>query len=137
MLFNVFLSILFLVLVFFIFQLFCLHEEERIFISSRPFECGVNPLGSPRVPFSLRFFIIAVLFIIFDVELVLLVPVVWASKFCLSYFCVRLVLFLVIVLAGLMYEWTDGSLAWVNLFCSSLNKTPYLYYDIKIFSTYW
>lgn len=110
---------------------------EPLADSSRPFECGLNPMRSSRVPFSLRFFILAVLFIIFDVELVLLMPVLWASCYSFIYFSVSFLLFIIIVIMGLMYEWFDGSLSWVNIFCSSLKKTAYLYYSNKISSTFY
>lgn len=99
---------------------------EPITDSLSPFECGLNPIRSSRVPFSLRFFILAVLFIIFDVELVLLLPALWASLYTITYFSRSFLLFIVIVMMGLVYEWFDGSLSWVNILCSSLNKNSIL-----------
>nr|ARQ20665.1 NADH dehydrogenase subunit 3 [Nacella magellanica] len=81
---------------------------------SSPFECGFDPLGSARVPFSLRFFLLAVIFLIFDVEIVLLFPFI-SKNLCQinlsmlfgGYF------FLFILLVGLLHEWKEGSLDWV------------------------
>nr|YP_009024479.1 NADH dehydrogenase subunit 3 [Margaritifera dahurica]AGZ13306.1 NADH dehydrogenase subunit 3 [Margaritifera dahurica] len=81
---------------------------------SSPFECGFDPIGSSRVPFSLRFFLLAVIFVVFDVEIVLLFPAVmgiggywmWFS----GYFV--LVLFLVVLFVGVVHEWREGSLEW-------------------------
>nr|UYR22046.1 NADH dehydrogenase subunit 3 [Carcinus maenas] len=78
-----------------------------------PYECGFDPKGSARLPFSLRFFLIAVIFLIFDVEITLLLPV--ASIFNLSSifsWLVTSVLFLAILLVGLYYEWAQGALEW-------------------------
>jgi len=78
-----------------------------------PYECGFDPKGSARLPFSLRFFLIAVIFLIFDVEITLLLPV--ASIFNLSRvfsWLTTSVLFLAILLIGLYYEWAQGALEW-------------------------
>lgn len=84
-----------------------LQDREK----SRPFECGFDPKTVSRLPFSLRFFLIAVIFLIFDVELLLIFPVV------LRIFSLRstavgvtLVIFLVILFAGLIHESNQGSL---------------------------
>nr|YP_009107261.1 NADH dehydrogenase subunit 3 [Cyclograpsus granulosus]CEH11264.1 NADH dehydrogenase subunit 3 [Cyclograpsus granulosus] len=78
-----------------------------------PYECGFDPKGSARLPFSLRFFLIAIIFLIFDVEITLLLPV--ASTLSLtnifSWFFTSLV-FLFILLLGLYYEWSQSALEW-------------------------
>nr|YP_010579422.1 NADH dehydrogenase subunit 3 [Leptestheria dahalacensis]UNY33478.1 NADH dehydrogenase subunit 3 [Leptestheria dahalacensis] len=77
------------------------------------FECGFDPVVSSRVPFSLRFFLIALIFLIFDVEIVLILPSVvstsWVSPFLWIY---SLMFFLTILLLGLYYEWNYGALDW-------------------------
>jgi len=81
----------------------------------RPFECGFNPKGASRLPFSLRFFLIAVVFLIFDVELLLIFPVVM-GMFSVNPVVAGLVLvvFLVILIGGLLHEANQGSLDWAS-----------------------
>nr|YP_009992285.1 NADH dehydrogenase subunit 3 [Chasmagnathus convexus]QNN90158.1 NADH dehydrogenase subunit 3 [Chasmagnathus convexus]QRK27390.1 NADH dehydrogenase subunit 3 [Chasmagnathus convexus] len=78
-----------------------------------PYECGFDPKGSARLPFSLRFFLIAVIFLIFDVEITLLLPI--ASTLNLtnifSWLTTSLI-FLFILLLGLYYEWYQSALDW-------------------------
>nr|YP_010926799.1 NADH dehydrogenase subunit 3 [Latreutes anoplonyx]WKF54306.1 NADH dehydrogenase subunit 3 [Latreutes anoplonyx] len=80
-----------------------------------PFECGFDPKGSARWPFSLRFFLIAVIFLIFDVEITLLMPLVYGIFYSspLSY-SVASLFFLVILFMGLVHEWNEGALDWMN-----------------------
>nr|ASY98423.1 NADH dehydrogenase subunit 3 [Neodanuria bolauana] len=82
---------------------------------SSPFECGFDPISSSRLPFSLRFFLIAIIFLIFDVEITLILPMtiipfnsniiswMWTSN-----------MFLMILIIGLYHEWNQGSLEWAS-----------------------
>nr|QVX31182.1 NADH dehydrogenase subunit 3 [Pelagomacellicephala iliffei] len=80
---------------------------------SSPYECGFNPKSTARIPFSLRFFLLAVIFLVFDIEIVILMPcplLLWATP--PHKFLVTLFLFLIILLLGLIHEWHEGSLNW-------------------------
>nr|YP_010736137.1 NADH dehydrogenase subunit 3 [Postolata guangxiensis]WEL36023.1 NADH dehydrogenase subunit 3 [Postolata guangxiensis] len=81
---------------------------------SSPFECGFDPVGSSRVPFSLRFFLLAVIFVVFDVEIVLLFPVVMVVGSPLMWVggLFTLLVFLVLLFGGVIHEWREGSLEW-------------------------
>nr|DAB41892.1 TPA_asm: NADH dehydrogenase subunit 3 [Uniomerus tetralasmus] len=81
---------------------------------SSPFECGFDPVGSSRVPFSLRFFLLAVIFVVFDVEIVLLFPVVMVIGSSYMWFDSYFVLlfFLMLLFWGVIHEWREGSLEW-------------------------
>lgn len=73
------------------------------------YECGFEPMGPTRVPFSLRFFLVAVIFLVFDLEVVLLFPCVLLSG---NVWLLSLILwlFLFLIGLGLGYEWSEGSL---------------------------
>lgn len=76
-----------------------------------PYECGFDPINSSRLPFSFRFFLIAILFLIFDLEIALLIPLPFSLNFVSSqdkaFF---LILFVLILSVGLYYEWVKGGL---------------------------
>ena len=78
-----------------------------------PYECGFDPKGSARLPFSLRFFLIAVIFLIFDVEITLLLPLANIIKITnITSWSITGLIFLLILLFGLYYEWKEGALEW-------------------------
>ncbi len=77
-----------------------------------PYECGMPPVGSARERFSIKFYLIAMLFIVFDIEAVFLYP--WAVLFKrLGIFgFVEMGVFIVILLIGYIYVWKKGALEW-------------------------
>ena len=77
-----------------------------------PFECGFTPKNLPRIPFSLRFFLICVLFLVFDVELVLIFPAVRSALSGVRpTISIVILSFLIILLLGLYHEVNQGSLS--------------------------
>lgn len=76
------------------------------------YECGENPLGDTRVRFNIRFYVVALIFVIFDVEVVFLFP--WAVVYKqLGWFAfVEMVVFLTILFVGYAYVWRKGDLDW-------------------------
>nr|YP_009159315.1 NADH dehydrogenase subunit 3 [Parochlus steinenii]AKP94959.1 NADH dehydrogenase subunit 3 [Parochlus steinenii] len=80
---------------------------------SSPFECGFDPMNSSRLPFSIRFFMIAIIFLIFDVEIALILPMVMTMKSSnLMIWTSTSLFFIFILLAGLYHEWNQGALNW-------------------------
>nr|YP_010432124.1 NADH dehydrogenase subunit 3 [Orius strigicollis]USW04721.1 NADH dehydrogenase subunit 3 [Orius strigicollis] len=80
-----------------------------------PYECGFDPKSSSRSPFSIQFFLIAVLFLIFDIEIVIILPMIATSKilFLTNWFLTAITFFMVLLL-GLYYEWKNGVLEWAK-----------------------
>nr|BBB33730.1 NADH dehydrogenase subunit 3 [Pectenocypris sp. MZB 22148] len=80
-----------------------------------PYECGFDPLGSARLPFSLQFFLVAILFLLFDLEIALLLPLPWGNQLYTPTETLFLTMTVLILLTlGLMYEWAQGGLEWAE-----------------------
>nr|AFB19721.1 NADH dehydrogenase subunit 3 [Kupeornis chapini] len=80
-----------------------------------PYECGFDPLGSARLPFSIRFFLVAILFLLFDLEIALLLPLPWAVQLQDPITTLILTSILILLLTlGLIYEWIQGGLEWAE-----------------------
>nr|YP_010535226.1 NADH dehydrogenase subunit 3 [Megacopta bituminata]UYA97648.1 NADH dehydrogenase subunit 3 [Megacopta bituminata] len=78
-----------------------------------PFECGFNPKKSARTPFSIQFFLLAVLFLIFDIEIAIILPVVITMKLSMtSKWIFTVMLFITLLILGLYHEWKNGMLEW-------------------------
>nr|UDF83723.1 NADH dehydrogenase subunit 3 [Vermiophis taishanensis] len=78
-----------------------------------PFECGFDPKSSSRLPFSLQFFLIAIIFLIFDVEIALIFPMIMIMKISnLIIWTSTSLIIIFILLIGLYHEWNQGALEW-------------------------
>jgi NADH:ubiquinone oxidoreductase subunit 3 (subunit A) len=86
-------------------------SEEKL----TTYECGENPVGNAWIQFNIRFYVFALIFIVFDVEAVFLLP--WATVFrelgALAY--VEGLVFIAILVVALAYVWRKGDLAWVRI----------------------
>nr|YP_010165840.1 NADH dehydrogenase subunit 3 [Didelphis imperfecta]QRV59774.1 NADH dehydrogenase subunit 3 [Didelphis imperfecta] len=82
---------------------------------SSPYECGFDPLGSARLPFSMKFFLVAITFLLFDLEIALLLPLPWAVQLPSPFVTLILSYCLIMLLtAGLAYEWIQKGLEWTE-----------------------
>jgi NADH-quinone oxidoreductase subunit A len=84
------------------------YEREKLM----PYECGIDPIGDAHERFSVRFYIIAMLFLVFDVEVVFLFP--WAiiyDKLAL-FGLAEMLVFIGILVVGYYYAWRKGALEW-------------------------
>lgn len=81
-------------------------------VKAQPYESGMMPLGDTRARFSVKFYLVALLFIIFDIETIFLIP--WGVLFRqLGLFgFVEMVVFLGVLLVGFIYVWKKGALEW-------------------------
>nr|QHE50210.1 NADH dehydrogenase subunit 3 [Murina shuipuensis] len=80
---------------------------------SSPYECGFDPMGSARLPFSMKFFLVAITFLLFDLEIALLLPLPWASQTNKLMIMLLTALFLItLLIISLAYEWLQKGLEW-------------------------
>nr|QKW88774.1 NADH dehydrogenase subunit 3 [Rhytidodus viridiflavus] len=80
-----------------------------------PFECGFNPMSNKRLPFSIHFFLVAVIFLIFDIEIIIILPMVITMKYTLmKYWLTTSIMFILVLMMGLYHEWYNGMLKWTK-----------------------
>ena len=91
-----------------------LRPKRPTFEKLTTYECGENPEGSPWVKFNIRFYVVALIFLIFDVEVVLLIP--WALVYKELGIVGYLIgaIFLILLGVGMAYEWKKGDLEWAR-----------------------
>lgn len=87
-------------------------RHKRTREKDQPYECGIRPTGDARQPFSVHFYMVGLIFILFDIEAIFLYP--WALVYRqLSVFgFVEMVLYIMILLVGYIFLWKKGALNW-------------------------
>jgi NADH-quinone oxidoreductase subunit A len=91
---------------------FALGKRVKDRIKDSPYECGMAPTGSARERFSVKFYLVAIVFILFDIEAVFLYPwaVVYRELKLFAFF--EMLLFIALVVCGFFYVWKKGALDW-------------------------
>ncbi len=91
---------------------FLLGKKIRGRVKDMPYECGITPSGNARERFSVKFYLVAMVFILFDIEAIFLYPwvVVYRELKIFGFF--EMLIFIVLVLAGFFYIWKKGVLDW-------------------------
>jgi NADH-quinone oxidoreductase subunit A len=91
---------------------YLLGKRVRNRVKDMPYECGIAPTGDARHPFSVKFYLVGMVFILFDIEAIFLYP--WAVVFReLKMFAfVEMLIFIVLIVCGFFYIWKKGALDW-------------------------
>jgi NADH-quinone oxidoreductase subunit A len=89
-----------------------LHSEKYNKVKLEPYECGIEPVTDARDRYSIRYYLVAMLFVIFDVETVFMFP--WAVIFdkLLLFGLIEMLVFIFILVVGYYYAWQKGALEW-------------------------
>jgi NADH-quinone oxidoreductase subunit A len=91
---------------------FLLGKRVRNRVKDLPYECGITPVGDARQRFSVKFYLVAMLFIVFDIESIFLYPWAVVYRELKMFAFVEMLLFIVLILAGFFYIWKKGALDW-------------------------
>ncbi|MEX2263235.1 MAG: NADH-quinone oxidoreductase subunit A [Bryobacteraceae bacterium] len=91
---------------------YLLGKKVRDRVKDLPYECGITPTGSARERFSVKFYLVGMLFILFDIEAVFLYPWVVVYRDLKMFAFVEMLIFIVLILAGFFYIWKKGVLDW-------------------------
>lgn len=81
-------------------------------VKDSPYECGIAPTGSARERFSVKFYLVGIVFILFDIEAVFLYPWAVVYRELKMFAFVEMVIFIALILAGFFYIWKKGALDW-------------------------
>jgi NADH-quinone oxidoreductase subunit A len=87
-------------------------RHKRTRAKDQPYECGIRPTGDAREPFSVQFYLVAMAFILFDIEAIFLYPWALVYRELKVFGFVEMLLYILILLAGYIYLWKKGALDW-------------------------
>jgi NADH-quinone oxidoreductase subunit A len=93
---------------------FLLGKRVRNKVKDMPYESGIVPTGDARRRFSVKFYLVAMLFIVFDIEAIFLYPWVVVYRELKMFAFVEMLVFVVLILSGFFYIWKKGALDWTS-----------------------
>jgi NADH-quinone oxidoreductase subunit A len=91
---------------------FLIGKRVRDRVKESPYECGIAPTGTARERFSVKFYLVAIVFILFDIEAIFLYPWAVVYRELKMFAFVEMLLFIVLILSGFFYIWKKGALDW-------------------------
>ena len=91
---------------------YLLGKRVRNRVKDMPYESGIVPTGDARRRFSVKFYLVAMLFILFDIEAIFLFPWVVIYRELKMFAFVQMLVFVVLILSGFFYIWKKGALDW-------------------------
>lgn len=89
-----------------------LGKRTKLGKKGQPYECGIDPVGTTRDPIPIKFFMVAISFILFDIEVIFLLPWAVVARDLGGYGFIAIVAFVSLVLIGWIYELGRGALKW-------------------------
>lgn len=93
---------------------FVLGRKVKNRVKDMPYECGIAPTGDARERFSVKFYLVAMLFILFDIEAIFLYPWAVIYRQLKMFAFVEMLIFVVLILAGFFFIWKKGVLDWAH-----------------------
>nr|YP_010329498.1 NADH dehydrogenase subunit 3 [Hyalomma scupense]QVV23871.1 NADH dehydrogenase subunit 3 [Hyalomma scupense]UNO54319.1 NADH dehydrogenase subunit 3 [Hyalomma scupense] len=106
--------IIIMIMIFFVFSFFMKFYNINSKEKNSPFECGFDPFSMSRVPFSLKFFLIGIIFLIFDVEIVVILPFPFLIKIKNLFYMYSFIGINILILLGLFYELNYSMINWLK-----------------------
>lgn len=104
-------SIVICLLIFFV-SIFLVNTNLSANQKVLPYECGFNPFEDARVKFNVQFYLVCILFILFDLEISFLFPILIIFRNMNGFMLIILNIFIILLTIGFIYEWLKGSLDW-------------------------
>nr|YP_009827243.1 NADH dehydrogenase subunit 3 [Trichopria drosophilae]QIV21183.1 NADH dehydrogenase subunit 3 [Trichopria drosophilae] len=104
---------MFIMFIMYLLNFILMKKKIKIYEKMLSFECGFDLFSIQRMPFSLQFYLISIIFLIFDIEISLLMPMLYSINMILLYKWILIFNFMIIILLlGLYLEWNEGILYW-------------------------
>ena len=94
---------------------FLIGKRVKDRVKDSPYECGIAPTGSARERFSVKFYLVGIVFILFDIETIFLYPWAMVYRQLKMFAFVEMFVFIVLILSGFFYIWKKGALDWSNV----------------------